>query len=103
MKRQKPKISTIEIDLHGLNLTEAKAECDSRLSGVVNSTRAGIKVRIITGKGRHSQGGEGTLIKHIYSHVLKCWSSQIKKIDEDPDLLRIDGLPIRGHFDVTFK
>ena len=80
MKRKKPKNSTIEIDLHGLNLTEAKAECDLRLTGIANSARAGAKVRIITGKGRHSQGGEGTLIKYIYSHVLNRWKSQIKKI-----------------------
>lgn len=93
----------IHLDLHGLNLSEALAEVDRLFSKVTAGVKFEQRVRIITGKGRHSTTGEGVLVRSVYDHVKRQWSAFIKRIDSPPADDLIEGLPLRGHFDVLLS
>ncbi len=89
-----------EVDLHGLNLEEAK----QRVGQVVNHLRdmAGLhKLKVITGKGHHSKQGDSVLAKEIHAFVLATFFRSIVEIEDSPDQVRLAGIPLRGHFHVT--
>jgi hypothetical protein len=58
-------------------------------------------VKIITGKGHHSQRGDSVLAKEIHSFVLQTFRHIILEIEDSPDQVRLAGIPLRGHFHVT--
>jgi DNA-nicking Smr family endonuclease len=87
------------IDLHGHKLDDAKQEL-RRIMAEITTIRGSHVLRIITGKGKHSGAGGGVLISEIYVFFVRSFGKFIKKIDENPDKLRVSGAPIRGHFDV---
>ncbi len=89
-----------ELDLHGLRLDEAQQRVRDVLDGL--REMAGMhKVKIITGKGHHSQRGDSILAKEIHSFVLQTYRPVIQEIEDSPDQVRLAGIPLRGHFHVT--
>lgn len=99
-KINQPQMSVV--DLHGLTLDEAVVVVDRAIAGLLVMKAGSKKLRIITGKGRHSPGGSGLLVTEVYRHVVARWSAALKTIDSPPDRDLINGLPVRGHFDVEF-
>jgi DNA-nicking Smr family endonuclease len=87
------------IDLHGMTLDEAKSEL-RRIIAEISAIRGTHQLRIITGKGRHSGSGGGVLISEIHDFFARSFGRLVKRMDENPDKLRVSGKPIRGHFDV---
>ena len=97
---RRPAGTTIaEIDLHGMTAVEAEAHVDSRISLVLLKASGPVRVKIITGKGRHSEGG-GVLVRAIYDFVKVRFCRQITRIDAPPAETLFDGLPLRGYFEV---
>lgn len=93
------------IDLHGLRLQEAQELCADVIHQALREARlqSHVSFRIITGKGRHS-GVEGPVLsKEIHRFVLQEFQAWIVKIDDSPDEVALDGIPVRGHFDLILK
>jgi DNA-nicking Smr family endonuclease len=91
-----------EIDLHGLSLEDAQHRVRAVLDGL--REMAGMhRVKIITGKGHHSQRGDSILAREIHSFVLLTWRRVIMEIEDSPDQVRLAGVPLRGHFHVTIR
>ena len=65
--------------------------------------RGSVTLKVITGKGLNSGSNGGVLASEIHRYVSERFGLNIIKIDESPDKLRINNVPIRGHFCVTFK
>ena len=96
-------MSTHSIDLHGMTLEGAKHYLRRRLETILQK-RGKHSVRIITGKGVHSGSyGGGVLAKEIHGFTKREFHHYIVAIQDSPHEVAIDGLPIRGHFDVTLK
>lgn len=89
-----------KIDLHGLNLAEAKDFLRTTWQQMRSSGKGKRNLRIITGKGIHSGAGGPVLVEEIHDFVTKLFGSSISRIDENPSKVRLAGLPLRGHFDV---
>jgi DNA-nicking Smr family endonuclease len=103
MVRTTSQEKVIEIDLHGKQLREA---CEHLSNFIEQQRKNGVKtlsLKVITGKGRHSQNGLSSLPAGVHDFVLKKYRDYIKEIQESPAAVKISGLPIRGHFDVKFK
>ncbi|RZA23622.1 MAG: hypothetical protein EOP10_12240 [Proteobacteria bacterium] len=92
----------IEIDLHGLTVEEAERRV-IELTSLFPFDGEARTYKVITGKGRHSSGGQGVLIREIYLFVKARFGLHIVTIEESPDAVRIGGVALRGHFHVTLK
>jgi len=101
-KNRETRSGPVVIDLHGHTVDEAKAEVDREIGRLSLVRGQRVHVRIITGKGRHSQG-EGVLPRAIHDYVSQRFARIIDKIDESPADLVLGELPMRGHFDVWLK
>ncbi|MCX6127691.1 MAG: Smr/MutS family protein [Proteobacteria bacterium] len=98
--KSKYAISVHELDLHGLTLDQAQNEIRTEL----NELREwpGLhRIRIITGKGHHSHKGEGILAKEIHGFVMQVFGRFIINVESSPDEVRLNGVPLRGHFELT--
>lgn len=96
------KTTVHQIDLHGLTLAESQRQIDALLRRVV--TRHGnVRVKIITGKGRHQQRGEHLLARDVHSWLQHKYRAWIVEIEQSPDVVRIGELPWRGHFEVVLR
>lgn len=103
-KRERKNNRVEKVDLHGLSFQESSELLEQIVTRWLNSKRRLLVLQIITGKGIHSQDGRGgVLCKHVHSYVLQKFAHIIDEIDESPDRVRVGGLPLRGHFFVTFK
>ncbi len=99
-RRNKSEAMT-EVDLHGLNVVEAKRLVDQTFRSLQAKQRFGL--RIITGRGLHS-GPEGAVLPgEIYGYIQARYGQYIEKIDESPDEVRLNNIPVRGHFCVWFR
>ena len=93
------------VDLHGLHLDEAIFRADSFIrenQAREQKHRPSITCKIITGKGLHSQN-TSVLAGEVYEHVKNTFRKSIIRIDEPPLNNTINGIPIRGYFNVTLK
>ena len=91
-----------DVDLHGKTLEEAKFHIDLFVSSLQNGHQGVCELKIITGKGRHSEG-PGVLVRHIHEYIRLKYGSRILEIGENPGDLIVNGLPIRGYFRVKIK
>ena len=90
-----------ELDLHGLTLTEALNFLERRIKQ--HLLRNGVhRMRIITGRGLHS-GKKSVLPKEVHRYIAANFAKHIVYLQESPADCAIDGVPIRGHFDLTIK
>jgi DNA-nicking Smr family endonuclease len=99
-KNRGPK--SINIDLHSLTTEEAKAAVSHKLDQLI-ADRKDYEVVIITGKGIHSGGEGGILIKEIPDFVRRKYQPYIDWMDESPAEVMINNIPIRGHFRLRLK
>ncbi|KAJ8327506.1 hypothetical protein QVD99_007959 [Batrachochytrium dendrobatidis] len=63
------------LDLHGLSLKEAKQAASEYANEWACNRNSGRKLKIVTGAGNHSVGGQARLYSGVWSHLQKCgWS-----------------------------
>ncbi|MGE0175193.1 MAG: Smr/MutS family protein [Oligoflexales bacterium] len=93
---------TVTIDLHSLTADQAKDVVSGRLDQLI-AQRKDCEVVIITGKGIHSGGEGGVLIKEIPDFVRRKYRPYIAWIEESPADVTINNVPIRGHFRLKLK
>lgn len=91
-----------DIDLHGKTLDEAKVHIDLFVLGLQKRFQGVCELKIITGKGRHSEG-PGVLVRHIHEYIRLKYGGRILSIGENPADMIVNGLPIRGYFYVKIK
>ena len=96
------KTNAHQIDLHGLTLAESQRQIDALLRRVV-TRHNNVRVKIITGKGRHQQRGEHLLARDVHSWLQHKYRAWIVEIEQSPDAVRIGELPLRGHFEVVLR
>ncbi len=101
-RKRTDKRKECSIDLHGLRLDEAEELLQLRIEAWL-ATCSSLKLQIITGKGRHSKGGEGVLAREIHRFIRHRYQNLILDIEESPSEVRLSGVPIRGHFHVVLK
>ncbi len=101
--KRTPKKGPIELDLHGKTLVEAQTAIDQKFNQVLSATSANIRIRVITGKGRHSGPGGWVLAREIHDYVRRQYNELIQSIDPSPADSLINGLPLRGFFDVELR
>ena len=104
VKKPAPRTKTAvhQIDLHGLTLRESQQQIDALLHQVVSKT-GNVRVKIITGKGRHRQQGEHLLARDVHSWLQHKYRAWIVEIESSPHDVRIGDLPLRGHFEVVLR
>ena len=93
--------SAIAIDLHGCTLAEAQLKIESTILQLLATPGKSHNIRIVTGKGIHSAGSSGVLAAEIHGYVWSRFGKYITKIQESPHVVKVGGVPIRGHFDLT--
>ena len=92
----------IVIDLHGFTVAEAR-DFVSKQVAEVRGKSVQVRVKIITGKGLHSGSLGGVLSAEVYSFVKERFGPYILSIEEPPHLVKLAGVPIRGHFTVVLQ
>jgi DNA-nicking Smr family endonuclease len=97
-----PSDKEIKIDLHGYLVKDALELLRLRLSDVKRDRNQSV-IKIVTGKGRHSEGGVGILVKEVYPSLYKEFSGDFNFIDPDPGKDLLNGVPLRGHFRIKLK
>lgn len=101
-KDKKRKLVFKEVDLHGYDVLSAQRKVVDYTKQFFdkNPTIHILHLRIITGKGRHSSGGRGKLIEEVYHFVKTHFKHSLLHIDEPPAELKINSVPIKGHFEI---
>ena len=90
------------LDLHGMRLSPALDAVDRAIQAILDDKRIK-RLRIITGRGSHSEDGVGVLARDVHPHVENVFTKFIEDIDVSPADLIVRGFPAKGHFDVRFK
>lgn len=103
-REEKKYLETIncKLDLHGMTSLEAIEHLSEFIEAKSSECRY-LKLKIITGRGVHSKVGGPVLVKDIYEFVLERYSNLIQEIDDPPADTILDGLAIRGYFNVHLK
>ena len=105
VETQKSKQSSerqIDLDLHGLSLSEAKSKVETTIESH-RSSCVTLKVKVVTGKGRHSGSSGSVLPRGVHDFVCQRFGKEIVSLEECPDDVMVNGLPIRGHFNVVIR
>ena len=102
-KKNKNKTHELQIDLHGYALADAIYNVDCFIQELLKGGPRIFTCKIITGKGRHSGPEGGVLAKEVHTHVKSTYRRQILRIEESPADATLNGLPIKGYFNVTFS
>jgi DNA-nicking Smr family endonuclease len=98
-----------EIDLHRCTVEEARRAIDAVFAQLVTPGtslwRQGalVRLKIITGKGKHSGPAGPVLAREIHRYVALTYASHIVSIEESPADVVLGGLPLRGHFHVVLR
>lgn len=93
--------SFYQLDLHGFTLAESQRKIDELFRQLISLQK--VRIRIITGKGRHSSDSQNLLARDVHAYVVQKYDSYIVEIEQSPDAVRLGSLPIRGHFEVVLK
>lgn len=93
-----------QIDLHGKTLEEAQDAVLTFFNRMIDDHLVHeLTIRVITGKGLRSGPAGGVLGGEIHGFIRQKFAAYIKKIDSSPSDVKLGGVPLRGHFDVTLK
>ena len=92
-----------QLDLHGLTRDQAIQLCQSKIEGWLAVSRHVLKVKVITGKGRHSGPGGSILSRDIHDFVCRYFKRNLLTVESSPSDNLLNGLPIRGHFHVRLR
>ena len=94
----------VTIDLHGMRVAEACQHIEEQMDVVLAEAKGQvISFRFITGKGRHSGPEGGVLVREVYEYVLRRFAKRLVSIDAPPFETRLQGLPLRGYFDMKCR
>ena len=103
-KHPRPSSSRHDIDLHGMTVSEAQDYVIHTITALLDQSKGQpIDIRIITGKGHHSQGRQPQLISSIHHVVEARFRQRIIHIEASPHELRLGGTYLKGHFDLRIK
>ena len=103
-KSPKPSSSRHDIDLHGMTVSEAQDYVIHTITALLDQSKGQpIDIRIITGKGHHSQGRRPQLISSIHHVVEARFRQRIIHIEASPHELQLGGAYLKGHFDLRIK
>ena len=103
-KSPKSASSRHDIDLHGMTVSEAQDYVIHTITALLDQAKGQpIDIRIITGKGHHSQGRQPQLISSIHHVVEARFRQRIIHIEASPHELRLGGAYLKGHFDLRIK
>ena len=107
-KKHKKKLSKkflkeYSIDLHGLNLTSAKATLNRFILDIFKGKGSVFKLKIITGRGIHSSEVGSRLYRDIPVFLRQKWKNNIIHVDESPADQMINGFPLKGYFYLILK
>lgn len=91
------------LDLHRCTLQEAQDRVEFCVDALLAHGKGPVTLKIITGKGLHSGPGGAVLPSAIHRFVVARFAPSIISIDESPADVMVAGVPIRGHFTVTFR
>lgn len=91
-----------EVDLHGLTLDAAISRLEVEIQALLQDLSSPVTLKIITGKGLHSGAGGAVLPREVHRYVKRTFGGVILQIEDSPADLAIGGIPLRGHFSVTF-
>ena len=100
-KKSPKKTFSTQIDLHGKTLKEAQVYLESQVSGLL-ATHGKVDLKIITGRGRHSQSGP-VLAENIHSWIRRRYRDSIVSLQECPSNSMINGIAVRGYFHVKLR
>lgn len=100
--RQSRRRGCYELDLHGLTLSESQQRIDALFNRILRAGQR-TKVKIITGKGRHSRADTNLLARDVHVYVRQKYAERIVSIEQSPYAVRVGDLPIRGHFEVVIQ
>lgn len=95
-------IPTREIDLHRCTVAEARSLIDAAIARII-TTRSTVRLKIITGKGRHSGPKGPILAREIHTYIATTYANHIVSLEESPADAVLGGLPLRGHFHVVLR
>ena len=101
-KKSSKGVKVVKVDLHGKTLDEAISFLDSYIA-TLKQKRAYIRLKIVTGKGLNSGFNGPVLANEVHGYIESRYSLNIVDIEESPGDLKINNMPIRGYFHVTFK
>jgi DNA-nicking Smr family endonuclease len=100
----KKKIERYDIDLHGLTVEEAQRHVVKGIEDILASAKGQtVNIRVITGKGHRSRGGEPQLIHSIHHVVESRFKSRLISIEVSPHELKIGDAYFKGHFDLKIR
>lgn len=102
-KKNKSQDQNLQIDLHGHALADAIYQVDRFIQELLKTGPRIFTCKIITGKGRHSGPSGSVLAKEVHTHVVKTYRKEILRIEESPADTTLNGLPLKGYFNVTFS
>jgi|LakMenEpi03Aug12_release.lakeMendotaPanAssembly.Ray.scaffolds.fasta_scaffold52737_1 DNA-nicking Smr family endonuclease len=98
------KIERYDIDLHGLTVEEAQRHVVKAIEDILASAKGQtVNIRVITGKGHRSRGGEPQLIHSIHHVVEARFKSRLISIEVSPHELKIGDSYLKGHFDLKIR
>lgn len=102
--KPKSKSERYDIDLHGLTVEEAQRHVVKAIEDILASAKGQtVNIRVITGKGHRSRGGEPQLIHSIHHVVESRFKSRLISIEVSPHELKIGDSYLKGHFDLKIR
>ena len=90
-----------EIDLHYLTVAQSLLTLENKIEDLLIKHRR-VKLRVITGRGRHSNNGP-QIAQHAHNLVTTKFATQIIKIEACPTASMINNIALKGYFMVEFK
>lgn len=99
---KKNKVGQYTFDLHNMSLDEAIF----KLTTFIDQKRQQNIIchfKIITGKGLNSGPAGGVLSKEVYEYIRSHYKNKLLQIDPPPYKDKIDGIPLKGYFNVSLK
>jgi DNA-nicking Smr family endonuclease len=94
----------MDIDLHGMTVKEAQHHVIHAISTMLDQAHGRVlEIRVITGKGNHSQGRQPQLISSIHHIVEARFNDRIISMEVSPHEIQLGGAFVKGHFDLRIK
>ena len=94
----KKSLPEYKIDLHHRTLKEASCLLHKRLWELLHGDDVAFKVKIVTGRGRHSKDGQFTMGDHAHGYVKNHFASHISFLEDSPSASLVNGIAVRGYF-----
>lgn len=96
------KESCVVLDLHGKTVKEAQAYLQREIDQLL-AMHGVLELKIITGRGRHSEGGKLVLAQHVHRWVQEHYRSSVVSLQECPSESMINGIAVRGYFKLKLR